>query len=45
MGPMNQMLAYPPEQSLMMGVAVLVGGAVLFVVTLLAARWAAKRRR
>lgn len=38
------MLAYPPEQSLMMGAAVLIGGALIFVATLLAVRWLAKRR-
>lgn len=40
----SQALAYPPEISLMMGAAVLVGGTLIFVATLLVVRWTAKRR-
>ncbi|MEW5727679.1 MAG: hypothetical protein AB1918_07630 [Pseudomonadota bacterium] len=42
--PQTEILAYPPETSLMMGAAVLVGGALIFVATLVVLRWVAKRR-
>lgn len=37
------MLPYPPEQSLMMGIAVFVGGILIFALTLLAVRMLTKK--
>ena len=40
----TEILAYPPETSLIMGIAVLVGGLLIFMATLAVVRWMAKRR-
>lgn len=37
------MLEYPPDQSLMMGIAVIVGGTIIFALTLLVVRLLTKR--
>lgn len=37
------MLDYPPEQSLMMGIAVIVGGTLIFALTLMAVRLLTKK--
>lgn len=38
------MLDYPPDTSFMMGIAVFVGGTILFVLTLAATKMLAKRK-